>query len=143
MPWEPEERGERYSGPVAGFWNAELDDGTNVLVDTGLSPDHVDDPEARLPQPDVVVRMTPEDDVRHQLGDTGLVPADIDYVVVTHFDFDCGGNHFFPGATFVVQRERVQLPGDAGALLRAGLDLPQLHYRPASATASCCPGSTS
>ena len=66
MPWEPE-RGERYSGPVAGFL-IQTDDGKNVLVDTGLSPDHIEDPECRIPKPDVVVEMTPEDDIRHQLG---------------------------------------------------------------------------
>ena len=105
MPWEPE-RGERYAGPVAAFL-IQLDDGTSVLVDTGLSPDQIADPEARLPGPDVVVTMTPEDDIRHQLGLIGVEPSEIDYVVITHFDFDhCGGNRFFPDATFVVQREQ-------------------------------------
>jgi N-acyl homoserine lactone hydrolase len=105
MPWEPE-LGDRYAGPVAAFL-IRLDDGTNVLVDTGLSPDHIADPEARIPRPDVVVTMRPEDDIRHQLGLLGLRPGDIDLVVTTHFDFDhCGGNRFFPDATFVVQREQ-------------------------------------
>jgi N-acyl homoserine lactone hydrolase len=105
MPWEPE-LGDRYAGPVAAFL-IRLDDGTNVLVDTGISPDHIADPEARIPGPDVVVTMTPADDIRHQLGLLGLRPSDIDFVVTTHFDFDhCGGNRFFPAATFVVQREQ-------------------------------------
>ena len=140
MPWEPE-RGERYSGPVAGFL-IQLDDGTNVLVDTGLSPDHVDDPEARLPQPDVVVRMTPEDDVRHQLGLIGLAPADIDYVVVTHFDFDhCGGNRFFPGATFVVQREQYEYArATPERCFAQDWDLPQLHYRLVDGDRELLPG---
>src|SRR5439155_500087 len=129
MPWEPE-RGERYSGPVAAFL-IQLDDGTNVLVDTGLSRDHIEDPEARIPQPDVVVRMTPEDDIRHQLSLIGIAPDDVDYVVVTHFDFDhCGGNRFFPDATFVVQREQYEYAkATPGRCFPQDWDLPELHYR--------------
>jgi len=129
MAWEPE-RGERYSGPVAAFL-IQTDDGTNVLVDTGLSPEHVENPEARIPQPDVVVTMTPEDDVRHQLGLIGVSPADIRYVVVTHFDFDhCGGNRFFPEATFVVQREQYEYAKATPArCFPQDWDLPELQYR--------------
>jgi N-acyl homoserine lactone hydrolase len=128
MAWEPE-RGERYSGPVAGFL-IQTDDGVNVLVDTGLAPEHVEDPEARLPQPDVVVTMTPEDDVRHQLGLIGLAPDDIDYVVVTHFDFDhVGGNRFFPEATFVAQREQYEYAkATPERCFAVDWDLPQLSY---------------
>jgi N-acyl homoserine lactone hydrolase len=140
MPWEPE-RGERYSGPVAAFL-VQLDDGTNVLVDTGLSPDHVDDPEARIPQPDVVVTMTPEDDIRHQLSLIGLAPADIDYVVVTHFDFDhCGANRFFPEATFVVQREQYEYAkATPERCFRQDWDLPELRYRLVDGDQELLPG---
>ncbi len=129
MPWEPE-RGERYSGPVAGFL-IQTDDGRNVLVDTGLSPDHLDDPECRIPKPDVVVEMTPEDDIRHQLGLIGVSPEDVDIVVMTHFDFDhAGGNRFFPGAEFVVQREQYEYAkATPGRCFAQDWDLPELHYR--------------
>lgn len=129
MPWEPE-RGPRYAGPVAAFL-IQLDDGTNVLVDTGLSPEHIEDPEARIPQPDVVVRMTPEDDIRHQLSLIGVAPSDVDCVVVTHFDFDhCGGNRFFPGATFVVQREQYEYAkATPMRCFPRDWDLPELDYR--------------
>lgn len=104
MATEPE-RGERYAGPVAGFL-IRTDDGTSVLVDTGLAPEHLDDPECRVPAPDLVVRMLPDDDIRHRLAEIDLKPNDIHVVVQTHFDFDhCGGNRFFPKARFVVQRD--------------------------------------
>ena len=129
MAWEPE-RGERYAGPVAAFL-IQTDDGKNVLVDTGLSPDHIEDPECRIPRPDVVVTMTPEDDIRHQLGLIGVKPEDIDIVVMTHFDFDhAGGNRFFPDAAFVVQREQYEYakatPERCFAL---DWDLQELDYR--------------
>jgi N-acyl homoserine lactone hydrolase len=129
MAWEPE-RGERYSGPVAAFL-IQTDDGKNVLVDTGLSPDHIDDPECRIPRPDVVVEMTPEDDIRHQLRLIGVEPEDVDIVVITHFDFDhAGGNRFFPGAQFVVQREQyAYAKATPERCFAQDWDLPELDYR--------------
>ncbi len=129
MAWEPE-RGERYAGPVAAFL-IQTDDGKNVLVDTGLSPDHIDDPECRIPKPDVVVEMTPEDDIRHQLSLIGIKPEDIDIVVITHFDFDhAGGNRFFPDAQFVVQREQYEYAkATPERCFAQDWDLPELDYR--------------
>jgi N-acyl homoserine lactone hydrolase len=129
MAWEPE-RGERYSGPVAAFL-IQTDDGKNVLVDTGLSPDHIDDPECRIQRPDVVVEMTPEDDIRHQLSLIGVEPGDVDIVVITHFDFDhAGGNRFFPGAQFVVQREQyAYAKATPERCFAQDWDLPDLEYR--------------
>jgi N-acyl homoserine lactone hydrolase len=129
MAWEPE-RGERYSGPVAAFL-IQTDEGTNVLVDTGLSPDHIEDPECRIPKPDVVVAMTPEDDIRHQLSLIGVEPEDIDIVVITHFDFDhAGGARFFPDAEFVVQREQYEYAkATPQRCFAQDWDLPELNYR--------------
>jgi N-acyl homoserine lactone hydrolase len=129
MAWEPE-RGERYSGPVAAFL-IQTDDGTKVLVDTGLSPDHIEDPECRIPRPDVVVTMTPEDDIRHQLSLIGVKPHDVDIVVITHFDFDhAGGNRFFPDAEFVVQREQYEYAkATPERCFAQDWDLPELDYR--------------
>jgi len=140
MPWEPE-RGERYSGPVAGFL-VQTDHGRNVLVDTGLSPDHIDDPEARIAGPDVKVTMRPEDDIRHQLALLGLAPADIDTVVVTHFDFDhCGGNRFFPQASFVVQREQyAYAQTHHERCFPQDWDLPELDYRLVDGDLELMPG---
>ena len=140
MPWEPE-RGDRYAGPVAAFL-IQTDDGTNVLVDTGLAPEHVDDPEARLRQPDVVVRMRPKDDIRHQLGLIGVTPEDVAVVVVTHFDFDhAGGNRFFPGAEFVVQREQYAYAKSTPERCFArDWDLPGLNYRLVDGDLELLPG---
>jgi N-acyl homoserine lactone hydrolase len=113
-----------------------------VLVDTGLSPDHIADPEARLPQPDVVVTMTPADDIRNQLGLLGLSPSDIDVVVTTHFDFDhCGGNRFFPDATFVVQREQYDYARQhPERCFPEDWDRPELAYRLVDGDQELLPG---
>ena len=128
MAWEPE-RGERYTGPVAGFL-IQTDDGKNVLVDTGLAPEHIEDPECRIPEPDVVVTMTPEDDIRHRLSLVGIEPDDVDIVVITHFDFDhAGGNRFFPNAEFVVQREQYEYAkATPERSFAQDWDLPGLRY---------------
>jgi N-acyl homoserine lactone hydrolase len=105
MPDEPE-RGERYLGPAMAFL-IQTGDGANVLVDTGLAPAHLDDPEARMPQPDIVVKMRPEHSIVEQLRLAGVDAGDVHAVVNTHLDFDhCGGNVFFPQARFFVQREQ-------------------------------------
>jgi N-acyl homoserine lactone hydrolase len=140
MAWEPF-RGERYSGPAAGFL-IQTDDGTNILVDTGLSPEHIDNPEARAKQPDVVVTMTAADDVRHQLGEIGVAPGDVSTVIQTHFDFDhCGGNRFFPHATFVVQREHYEYAKQHPERFPAeDWDLPKLKYRLVDGDLELVPG---
>jgi N-acyl homoserine lactone hydrolase len=142
MAWEPE-RGERYAGPVAAFL-IQTDDGKNVLVDTGLSPDHIEDPECRIPRPDVVVEMTPEDDLRHQLGLIGVKPKDVDIVVISHFDFDhAGGNRFFPGAEFVVQREQYEYAKTTPQRCFAqDWDVPELSYRLLEGDQELLPGIT-
>jgi glyoxylase-like metal-dependent hydrolase (beta-lactamase superfamily II) len=74
-------------------------DGETVLVDTGLGPPG-DDPfmperDGRLPQ---------------ELSSSGLAPADVDLVVLTHFHPDhvgwnmVDGEPFFPNARYVGQR---------------------------------------
>ena len=139
MAWEPF-RGERYSGPASGFL-IQTDD-QNILVDTGLSPEHVDNPEARTKQPDVVVTMTPEDDVRHRLSEIGVRPEDVSTVIQTHFDFDhCGGNRFFPQATFVVQREHYIYAGEHPERFPAqDWDRPELEYRLVDGDVEILPG---
>ncbi len=75
----------------------QLDDGRNVLIDTGL-PDMVQPP-VGLPMPTV------ERNVVEQLASIGIKPDDIQYVITTHFDGDHAGRlDAFKDAEFIVQR---------------------------------------
>ncbi|MFH1059266.1 MAG: N-acyl homoserine lactonase family protein [Pseudomonadota bacterium] len=79
-----------------------------VLIDTGLNPDGIADPEsawgprARLVPP----RMTPADDVRQRLAELGLAVTDIKLVILTHLHWDhTGALRFFRHCPIVVQRQ--------------------------------------
>src|SRR5262249_39443094 len=84
-------------------------DGGNVLVDTGLAPEHLYDPEARVPRPDLVGAMRPEDHILRPLERIGVRQGDLQYVVKTHPDFGhWGGNKVFPPERLFVQREQYE-----------------------------------
>ena len=126
MPMEPE-RGERYTGPVTAFLIS--DDNRHILVDTGLSPDHIDDPTARIQPPLMTVQMRPEDHIVHQLGQIGITPTDIDAVINTHFHFDhCGGNSLFDHAPFYVQRSHYDWSANEDVPWRRDWDVAGLDY---------------
>jgi glyoxylase-like metal-dependent hydrolase (beta-lactamase superfamily II) len=78
-----------------------------VLFDTGVHCQSITDPLGRLGQRRATrftVRSQVGDDVVSQLASIGMRSADVTYVVNSHFHFDhCGGNEFFPQATFLVQ----------------------------------------
>jgi N-acyl homoserine lactone hydrolase len=66
------------------------------------------------------------DDVVSQLGRLGLAPADVTWVANSHWHFDhCGGNEFFPEATFLVQAREMQAA-------RSPEVLAQGRYRPSA-----------
>ena len=96
----------------------------HVLVDTGVHRQAISDPVGRLGERRAGLfrlRSTPTDEVVSQLALLGLAPEDIRYVVNSHFHFDhCGGNEFFPRATFLVQRPEMEAARQfqAGATLR-------------------------
>jgi N-acyl homoserine lactone hydrolase len=78
-----------------------------ILVDTGLNPEGMTDPDeawgprAKLIRPE----MTEKDDIRNRLGELGLSVSDIQMVVVTHLHWDhSGGLRFFTHCPVVVQR---------------------------------------
>src|SRR5256885_7421963 len=53
----------------------------------------------------LTVKSKEGDDAVPQLARLGLKPDDVRYVANSHLHFDhCGGNEFFPRATFLVQR---------------------------------------
>ncbi len=100
--------GERINIPIVGYL-IETDDGQRILVDSGMHPKHIDDPQATFggtPFADSLTPiMGPEDDITHRLGEVGLAVDDIDILVSTHFHFDHAGNHgAFGRSRIVAQR---------------------------------------
>lgn len=80
-----------------------------MLIDTGMNPVHIKDPNATFrgtPHEGLINPVMTEDDtVVNRLAEVGVAPGDVRYVVNTHLHFDhCGGNATLPDATFLVQR---------------------------------------
>ncbi|MBA3870187.1 MAG: N-acyl homoserine lactonase family protein [Anaerolineae bacterium] len=77
----------------------QLNDGRNVLIDTGL-------PDVAQPPPGVTMpTMTPSKNVVEQLASIGIQPSDIQFLITTHFDGDHAGRlDAFKNAEFIVQR---------------------------------------
>ena len=99
--------GEPIDTPV---WAALLDSPAGwVLIDTGMHPVHIQDPDATFrgtPNEDLIQPVMTEDDtVVNRLKEVGVSPGDVRYVINTHLHFDhCGNNASLPEATFLVQR---------------------------------------
>lgn len=124
--------GRRVHLPVNAFL-VRLPDERLVLVDTGMSRLHVEDPGITwrgTPDEKVLVpAMRPEDSLLFRLAQLGVAPQDIDYVVNTHLHFDhAGNNDLIGGAKFLVQRDHYEAakgnPGFPGRYW----DLPSLSY---------------
>lgn len=110
-----------------------LDDGKNLLIDTGMSRLHITDPAATwrgTSMIDVLVpEMAPEDNLELRLGELDVRPKDIDYVVNTHLHFDhAGNNDLFERATFFVQREHYDFATDNPMFPNQYWNLPKLKY---------------
>jgi glyoxylase-like metal-dependent hydrolase (beta-lactamase superfamily II) len=113
-----------------------------LLFDTGVHCQSITDPVGRL-GPErarrIAIRSQVGDDVVSQLARLGLTPADITYVVNSHFHFDhCGGNEFFPHSTFLVQLrelEAARRPGGVPGYSPNTLDFDHpLNYQPVDGT---------
>jgi N-acyl homoserine lactone hydrolase len=107
------------------------DDGTNVLVDTGM-PERYIGSSALIPHKANSMRavMEARHTARHQLSLAGFRPEDIDCVIATHFDWDhAGANADFPDATFYVQRAHLEAArADPERFWPELWDIPGLHY---------------
>src|SRR5437762_1744990 len=108
-----------------------------LLFDTGVHCQARLDPVGRL-GPERVKRLTVKseigDDVVPQLATLRLAPDDVRYVANSHLHFDhCGGNEFFPRATFLVQRaelEAARRPGFVPSYSPSPIDFEHpLDYR--------------
>lgn len=116
----------------------QMNDGRNILVDSGIPADFQPPPGA-LPH-------THETNVVMQLDELGLRPDDIDLLICTHFDVDHAGYHdAFPGSELVVQRTHYELARSGHPRYdkaRAHWDHPALHYRLAEGDIELVPGVT-
>ena len=112
-------------GPAPGYL-IRRDDGTVILVDTGVRPGPADD--------DAPFTASPEEDVSAVLAGLGLRTGDVHLVVCTHLDPDhAGNNDRFPDAEFVVQRRHLAAARSGGidriAAGRAVWDRPDAKLR--------------
>jgi N-acyl homoserine lactone hydrolase len=106
----------------------EADDGTVVLIDTGL------------PAPD---GGTPP--VVDWLARIGRTPSEVAFVVCSHLDPDhCGNNDQFPQAEFVVQRSHLRFarsgPARGGPECRDRWDRPGFRFREIDGDQELLPG---
>ena len=122
-----------------------LDDGKNMLIDTGMNRLHITDPRATwrgTAIADVLVpEMAPEDNLALRLAELDITPQDIHYVVNTHLHFDhAGNNDLFDRATFFVQREHYDFATDNQMFPNQYWNLPKLEYELLDGEMEIAPG---
>lgn len=104
-----------------------------VLFDSGLHPDHIDDPDVtwRGTPAASALRpiMTAEDRLAFRLARCGLRLADVDVVVNSHLHFDhCGQNALLPRARFLAQREHLSYVKGRANFPTRYWDVPGVRY---------------
>jgi N-acyl homoserine lactone hydrolase len=124
--------GRRTHIPVNAYL-VRLDDDRLLLVDTGMSRLHVDDPDVTFrgtPVAEALIPvMRPEDSLLHRLAQLGVAPEDVDLVVNTHLHFDHAGNNDLLGsATFFVQRDQYEHAKGNPNFPNQYWNLPSLSY---------------
>lgn len=124
--------GRRVHIPVNAYL-VRLDDDALVLVDTGMSRVHIEDPDATWRGTEAADALIPvmrkEDSLLFRLAQLGIAPQEIDYVVNTHLHFDHAGNNDLLGAaTFFVQREQYDHAKGHPSFPNQYWNLPHLSY---------------
>jgi N-acyl homoserine lactone hydrolase len=122
----------KFSIPISSYL-VKLDDGSLLLIDTGMSKDHIGNPDLTFGDSDfskvLTPVMDPPDDIAVQLRELGVEPTDIDYVINTHLHFDHAGNNFqFPNAVFYAQREHYEVALGNPRFPNQYWNLPELKY---------------
>jgi N-acyl homoserine lactone hydrolase len=121
-------------------------EGLNILIDTGMHPVHIENPQATFggtPYADLIVPiMTEEDRIENRLAEIGLKPEDIDIVVNTHIHFDhAGSNYLFTDSVILVQRDHYQLAYETlVSFQRKYWHLPELTYEFVEGDVELAPG---
>jgi N-acyl homoserine lactone hydrolase len=125
--------GEHIFIPIPAFL-VETDDGKRVLIDTGMHPVHIDDPDhtfREMPGLPEILRpaMTREDTLEHRLGELGLGVGGITHVVNSHLHFDhCGQNYLFTQVPILVNRRHYDAALVEPAFPNEYFEIPGLHY---------------
>jgi N-acyl homoserine lactone hydrolase len=124
--------GRRVHIPIPAYL-LQMEDGTNVLIDTGMHRKHIDDPEYTFRGQEVskvlLPCMRPEDSLVRRLAELDLSPQDIHYVINTHLHFDhAGNNELFKDSTIYVQRQHFEVAREHPAFPSEYFDIPGLKY---------------
>ena len=130
-----------------------LDDGRNILIDTGPNRRHIHEPMFEFAGTSFADHLQPQmieaDDPRNRLAELGLTEADIDILVLTHTHFDHAGNTAdFTSSEIVVHRDayadgrdRAER-GAPGGLPENGADGKPLNFRVIDGDTELVPGFT-
>ncbi len=131
----------RVPTPVPGYL-IQMDDGTNVVVDTGFSPEMAE--AARQPGY-AGMPLTEYVPITAHLAALGVRPEDVRYVIATHLDPDHAGQHdAFPDAEIVIQRAQYDVAKASTdgryTATRSHWDAPGLRYRLVDGDTELLPG---
>ena len=121
-------------------------DGKNILVDTGFPGKYADDVEKASAEDDLggfghVLTLTHDNLPEAQLAKCGLMPADIDMLIMTHTHIDhVGGIGDFPHAPIVISRIERDLPTPLYWNNRSPIEWPDAEYQLIDGDCELVPG---